>query len=378
MKQEQFSNQKQRMKQQILNLEDLGFNSTLAQYQEEEKYKNFGIGRVISEHKGRYIVKTDKGELDAQLLGSLRFSATSKADFPAVGDWLAISEYDENKAMIHSIYPRKSVIARTDIGIGGERQIIATNIDCGLLVQAVDRDFSINRLERYLTICNAAKVQAIIVLTKIDLITKADLETKIEQISKRIKDVPIAAISNIEQEGIDNLKSLIQKGQTYCLLGSSGVGKSSLINNIAGKECMEVGEINYEVSRGKHTTTHRELIIMENGGIFIDNPGMRMVGMAEVGSGLETTFNLITSLAKTCKFNNCTHIHEEGCAIIEAIEQEALEYGAYENFLKMERENARFERRAAQKAQKALKAQKPKYTKKNRKQNNKDNWNHYN
>jgi len=275
-----------------MTLEDLGYDSELEKYRKELKLDSFEMGRVISEHKDRYVVKTKNTEYDAELIGNLRFTAESKYDLPAVGDWVAISEYDENKALIHAVYPRHSILERKAVGKLSETQIIATNIDFALIVQSVNRDFNINRLDRYLTICYASKIEPIVVLSKIDLIEKSELEHILEKINKRIKDILIIAISNQTQTGLDKIKSKLTKGKTYCLLGSSGVGKSTLINTLVGKELMITGEISDSIDRGKHITSHRELIVTENG-ILIDNPGMREVGIADSSSGLEKTFESI-------------------------------------------------------------------------------------
>ena len=324
-------------------LEDLGYTINLENYSVENKLTNFNVARVITVHKERYIVKNEAGDFEAELIGNLRFTATDKSDFPAVGDWVAISEYDTDKALIHHVYPRTSIIERQAIGTYGAKQIIATNIDVGFIVQAVNRDFNINRLERYVTICNASKVTPIIILTKIDLISETELESKLQNISERIKNVEIVPISNESNTGIDSIKSLIEKGKTYCLLGSSGVGKSTLINSISGKELMKTGAISDSIDRGKHITTHRELIVLENGGIIIDNPGMREVGVTDVADGLEMTFEGITELSNSCRFSDCTHVHEKGCAILDALDNDQLDAESYDNFSRMEREKTFFE-----------------------------------
>ena len=335
-----------------MTLEDLGYNSSFENYRKEHNLDSFKVGRVISEHKERYIVKTGNTEFDSELIGNLRFDAKSRSDFPAVGDWVAISEYDEDKALIHSIYPRNSIIERQAVGKFGEKQIIATNIDYGLIVQAVDRDFNINRLERYLTICNASKVKPIIILSKIDLINESKLKTILDKISERIKNVPIITISNQTHFGYNELIAIIKKGETYCLLGSSGVGKSTLLNNISGKELMKTDSISLSTSKGRHITSHRELIILENGGILIDNPGMREVGIADTTSGLEVTFETIVKLSQECKFKNCTHIHENGCAILKAVEKGEIDKDSYENYLKMEKEKMHFDSSIVEKRKK--------------------------
>lgn len=323
-------------------LKDLGYYKELGEYRKEHNLVSFGLGRIISEHKDRYTVKTDTNEFDAELLGNLRFTAQNRTDLPAVGDWVSISEYDENKALIHAVFPRKTVIERKAVGSLGQAQIIATNVDFGLIVQSVNRDFSINRLERYLTICNASKIEPIIVLSKVDLIEKQELEEILTQVKERIKNIPLIAISNQSQLGIDQLKSKLVKGYTYCLLGSSGVGKSTLINTLTGINYMETGEISESIDRGKHITSHRELVVLENG-ILIDNPGMREVGITNVSDGLETTFDQISDLSQNCKFSDCTHTNEKGCAILEAVEKEELDADSYANFIKMEKERVHFE-----------------------------------
>lgn len=334
-----------------MTIEDLGYNQTLEEFRTEQNLDSFELGRVILEHKERYVVKTHQHEFDAELIGNLRFNAESRYDFPAVGDWVAFSEYDDGKALIHAIYPRKSVIERQAVGKSGQVQIIATNVDCGLIVQAVDRDFNLNRLERYLTICYASKVEPIIVLSKIDLISDSELENITNQINNRIKDATILTVSN-QTKGYSEVESLISKGKTYCLLGSSGVGKSTLLNNLSGEEQMKTGDISSSVNKGRHITSHRELIVLKNGGILIDNPGLREVGIADTTQGLETTFETIIDYAENCKFKDCTHTHEKGCAILEAVENGDIDKGFYSNYLKMEKEKEHFESDAIERKKK--------------------------
>jgi len=333
----------------ITKLEDLGYYEGLDVFRLENNLNSFEIGRVIAEHKERFIVKTLKGEFEAEITGHMRFTAKSREDFPAVGDWVALTTYESDFAIIHKILPRFSVIKRQAVGQFGEIQIIATNIDYAFLVQAVDRDFNINRLERYLTICNSSKVSPVIVLSKIDLIDEQRISEIFEQIKVRIKNVPVIAISNESQDGYDKIKSIIEKGKTYCMLGSSGVGKSTLINNLSGKALMLTDAISLSTNKGKHVTSHRELIILENGGILVDNPGMREVGIADSTSGLEITFDLIFSLSQNCKFIDCTHTNEIGCSVIEAVEKGEIDKASYDNYLKMEREKAHFEATVAEK-----------------------------
>ncbi|MFC2098015.1 ribosome small subunit-dependent GTPase A [Bacteroidota bacterium] len=335
-----------------MTLEDLGYNVDLENYRKDQNLDSFGVGRVISEHKERYIVKTTENEYDAEIIGNLRFSANKRSDFPAVGDWVAISEYDENRVLIHSVFPRNSIIERQAVGRQGEKQIIATNIDFVFIVQAVDRDFNINRIERYLILCNTSRVKPIIILNKIDLISDSELKELISEVQERVKHVPIVAISNETQKGFDEINKLILKGKTYCLLGSSGVGKSTLLNKLSCKFLMKTNAISISTNKGRHVTSHRELIVLENGGILIDNPGMREVGITDSTSGIEMTFDEITELSKICKFKDCTHTDEICCAVLEAVESGKMNKTSYENYLKMEREKEHFVSTVAEKRKK--------------------------
>ncbi len=332
-----------------MTLEELGYSDKI---KIDIVPEGFEIGRIIAEHKERYIVRTQKGDLDAEITGNLRFSAESREDFPAVGDWVALTIYDDNFSVIHKIFPRYSVISRRAAGKYGEIQVIAANIDFAFIVQAIDRDFSVNRLERYLTICNQSKVTPVIILTKIDLIDAQRISEILSAVSSRIKNVKIIAISNESFDGFDDVKKVIQKGKTYCFLGSSGVGKSTMINNLSGKNLMRTDEISSAADRGRHITTHRELIVLDGGGILIDNPGMREVGITDAADGLETTFNEIAVLSEKCRFKDCTHTSETGCAVIAAVNAGELDKESYENYLKMEKEKSFFESSALERRQK--------------------------
>lgn len=335
-----------------MTLEELGYNKDLEVLRKDENLDSFDVGRVISEHKERYIVKTAEDEYEAEIVGNLRFSAQHRTDFPAVGDWVAITEYEKNKVLIHSVFPRRTLLERQAVGKLGEKQIIASNIDFAFVVQAVDQDYNINRLERYLTLCNAASVKPIVILNKIDLINDVELEGLISNIQERVKQVPIIALSNKTQEGIEGLKETIIKGKTYCLLGSSGVGKSTLVNAISGKQVMKTNTISESTNKGRHVTSHRELLVLENGGIIIDNPGMREVGLTDSSEGLEITFEAIVQLSNDCKFQDCTHTTEIDCAILAALENGVIDENSYENYQKMVREKAHFESTVAEKRKK--------------------------
>ena len=335
-----------------MNLQDLGFTKSLEEFRQTNSLDSFIVGRIASEHKERYIIKTEIGEFEGEVLGNLRFTATSRADFPVVGDWVNCSEYDEGRVLIHSILPRKTLLERKSSANKGEKQPIAANIDSAFIVTSVDRDFSINRIERYLTICYNSKVDPLIIVTKTDLVSDTELEPVLSSLKERMDQVPVIAISNISGDGIDTIRDLIKKGHTYCLLGSSGVGKSTLLNKLAGRELMKTGEISQTADRGKHVTSHRELYVLESGGIIIDNPGMRELGIADSGSGLDITFENILDIASACKYADCTHVSEEGCAVIKAVEDGIVDRELYENYLRLEREKDHYESTVAERRQK--------------------------
>ncbi len=335
-----------------MTLQDLGYNNYLTKLRLDNNLEDFEIGRVIAEHKERYIVSNEKGEFEAEITGNLRFSAKSRKDFPAVGDWVSLINHEPNFAIIHSILPRFSNLSRQAVNKFGELQIIASNIDYGLIVQSVNRDFNINRLERYLTLCYTSKIEPIIVITKTDLTDEQNLNDLLNKIKVRVESVPLIHVSNETKTGIDKLKKLLYKGKTYCLLGSSGVGKSSLINNLIGGSRMKTADISESIDRGKHVTTHRELIPMINGAILIDNPGMREVGITDSTLGIESTFEKIYDLAQSCKFSDCTHTSESNCAVQLAINNGQIEKSHFENFLKMEREKEHYESTVAEKRRK--------------------------
>ena len=335
-----------------MELVNLGWPRSLDEYLElHPLLVDWQVGRIITEHKERYLVRTTSEVVEAVITGQLHYNAKSREDFPAVGDWVALSIHDQ-LGIIHQVLPRHSLLKRQAAGHYGEAQVIAANIDFAFIVQAAGHDYNLNRLERYLTICYNAKIQPLIIFTKIDLLSAAELNTQVEQIKHRLKDVPIFPLSNFTKEGLEKLRQQIQAGKTYCFIGSSGVGKSSLINNLAGTELMSTAEVSTSTAKGKHQTTHRELILLNEGGLLIDNPGMREVGLTESAEGLEKTFDVITQLAEACKYQNCTHVLEAGCAVMEAIEAGQLEQAVYENYLKLYREQAYFETTTQQRRQK--------------------------
>jgi ribosome biogenesis GTPase len=335
-----------------MNLRDLGLTNKLSAYIKAQISAEFTIGRVTQEHRERYIVSTGDKEYEAEITGNLRFTANSRADYPAVGDWVTITTYDPNFALIHKILPRKSLLERQAVGKAGEKQIISANVDYAFIMQSIDNNFNINRLERYLSICNYSDIEPILVISKIDLSNEGDILKTLRDLETREKKIKYILLSNVTLNGLDQILQFIQKGKTYCIVGSSGVGKSTLINNLFKKNVLKTKEISESTNKGKHTTEHRELFIIDNGGIVIDTPGMRELGMTDNIEGIKTTFRDIVDLTLKCKFPDCKHVNEKGCAIIEALQNGTIDRDSLDNYRKMLREQDRFQTSVAEKRKK--------------------------
>lgn len=320
---------------------------------------NHIIGRVAKQHKDRYAVllggisecRPDNSIFDAEITGNLRFSANSKADFPVVGDWVEMTEFDD-LFIIHRIVPRTSLLQRQAVQSTAEAQPIASNIDVSFIMQAVDRDFNLNRLDRYVSISYAGEIEPVILLNKIDLIDKEELAEKIQAVQQRFPSVLVFSISVNQNIGIEELKTTLKSPKTYCLIGSSGVGKSSLLNVLLEKTQMETGDISDSHHKGKHTTSHRELTVLTNGSVFIDTPGMRELGVVDEGGGLERTFEQIYQLAESCRYNDCQHNNEPGCAVRQAIKEGELDRSLLKSFRKLNRETENFSASKAERRKK--------------------------
>ncbi len=326
----------------------MGWDEFFEANKNKPELADFSVARVIAEYKGGYKVKNDKGEFLAKITGKQIFNAKSREDYPAVGDWVAINELDNNQALIQAVLPRKSIIKRRfgDRNKAGEKsyvQVIATNIDVAFIVQSVGRDYNINRFERYLAIIEDGSIKPVIILNKIDLINVEELAFKLAEIKSRLGDVDVIATSALNDKGLIKLKNYIEKGKTYCFLGSSGVGKSSLINKLLGKDNIKTGDISSYSDRGKHITTVREMYILDSGGIVIDNPGIREVGMADAGAGINNLYNEINNLAKNCRYSDCEHVQEPGCAVLAALEDGKLVKDRYANYINLKKETEYFE-----------------------------------
>ena len=335
-----------------MTLTDLGFNQVLESFIRDNNLSDYTTGRVTQEHRERYIVSTGDNEYEAEITGNLRFSASSRADFPAVGDWVTMTVYDSDLAIIHRILPRISVLERQAVGKSGEIQIISANIDIALIVQSINNNFNINRLERYISICYSSRIEPVLVISKIDLVTESILNDAISKLEARDKKIKYILLSNLTRQGLDQILEFLQKGKTYCVVGSSGVGKSTLINNLLKKNILKTGNISNSTNKGRHISDHRELFVLENGAIIIDTPGMRELGMTDNIEGINTVFEEIYNLSLKCKFSDCKHINETDCAVLKAIGEGIIDRASLENFQRLQREQQRFQTTVAEKRRK--------------------------
>jgi len=328
-----------------MNLRELGWNRSFDQQFEQFRNQALVPGRIAQEHKYKYIVYSEHGELKAEVSGRFRHRARSRSEFPAVGDWIALSARpDEGRATIHALLPRKSSFSRRAVLSGGmpdsggktEEQVLAANVDTVFLVSGLDREFNLRRIERYLTVAWDSGATPITVLNKADVCP--DVKGRIKQVESIALGVAVHAVSAEENEGLDVLYQYLSNDRTVAFLGSSGVGKSTIINSLLGTDRLKVDAVREYDNKGRHTTSYRQMILLPNGGIVIDTPGMREIQIWGDEQGLRKTFEDIEELATQCRFRDCRHQSEPGCAIRQAIEDGTVDTGRFRNYLKQKRE----------------------------------------
>ncbi|WP_373500080.1 ribosome small subunit-dependent GTPase A [Desulfococcus sp.] len=321
-----------------MNLRDLGFDEWFEAHSAEFRQEGCGFARISAVDRGSYLIKNESREVPAELTGKLAYQIGSTVDLPCVGDWVTANYYNNGTAaIIHRVFPRKTFLRRKTAGENVDYQMIAANIDTAYIVQSCHVDFNPRRLDRYLVMAADGHVEPIAILTKTDLISRDELDQKIAIISAVIK-AKVIALSNITGIGFDAFQHTLSPGKTYCLLGSSGVGKTTILNRLIGRETFATKAVSL-TGEGTHTTSRRQLIVLSGGAMLIDTPGMRELGIVGAGDGVEMGFEAFVALSANCRYANCTHEHEPGCAVRAAIENGELSGDRYSSYIKLKKES---------------------------------------
>lgn len=321
-----------------MKLNELGLDQCVKDHSIELIEPEQGIARVTVVNRGQFTIRNEHGEIPAKATGKFMYDIKSVMDMPCVGDWVFVEYHDSySSASIHRMLPRKSFLRRKAAGDSIEFQMIAANVDAAFIVQSCHYDFNVSRLERYLVMANEGSVKPLIILTKTDLVSARELEQLISEIRDVGIHAPLIAISNVTGDGLNEVKEAMGPGKTYCIVGSSGVGKSTLINKLTGHDTLKTGVVS-DSGEGKHTTVRRQLFVLEKGAMLIDTPGMREVGILHASEGLDENFDDIEELSLSCRFSNCSHTSEPSCAILKAIEGGTMLQQHYEDYLKLKKE----------------------------------------
>ncbi|MEZ4526089.1 MAG: ribosome small subunit-dependent GTPase A [Desulfobacterales bacterium] len=323
-----------------MNLDKLGFDKWFSDRTDSPKSADYEIARVTAVNKDSFLIRNRENDVFAELSGKMLFNADSPADFPTVGDWVYAKFYDnESFAVIHEIIPRKSLLKRKTAGRKTEYQLIGANIDTAFIIQSFGSDYNLRRLERYLVMVNEGNIQPVVLLSKSDLLAEHERNGKIAEIQMLMPDIQVVEFSNINHCGVNRIKDMLIPGKTFCLLGSSGVGKTTLLNNLTDDQVFETNLVRAN-GKGRHTTTRRHLISLNNDAMIIDTPGMRELGNIEILTGINETFNEIAELSAQCLYSNCSHTNENGCAILRAVKEGIISEERYRNFVRMNKETA--------------------------------------
>lgn len=331
-----------------MTLEELGWNSNFEKAYEPYRSKGWAPARLIRETPINYGAFLEGGEeIDVVLSGHVWHEAACDADLPAVGDWVVVDVGDENTdSVIRATLPRQSCFARKMPGNAAQAQVIGANVDIVAVVTDAGPDFNLRRMERYFTLIQRSGSKAVVLVNKSDLFSKEENDQAAREISELWDAADVYVTSAVKGEGLKVLKKYLKEGVTMCVVGSSGVGKSTLVNQLYGEEWQWTGEVNEATGKGRHTTTSRELVPLPDGGMLIDNPGMREIQMWTDEATLRESFTDVEAIAAECKFSDCSHQKDAGCAIREAVEKGELDQARYESFLNLEDEVAKLKKRA--------------------------------
>lgn len=325
-----------------MNLYELGFDKWFEAHAAELLLENRGIARISAVDRGSYLIRSETGEVPAAPTGALSYQIESPADLPCVGDWVWVQYYDnDTAAVIHGVFPRKTFLRRKTAGANVDFQMIAANIDAAFIVQACHFDFNPNRLDRYLVMAADGGVEPIVMLTKIDLISQDELMQKVAIINSAYKG-RVLAVSSLTGSGFDEFQQTLCPRRTYCLLGSSGVGKTTLINRLIGRETFDTRPVS-DTGEGTHTTSRRQIIVLRQGAMLIDTPGMRELGLVGADDGMNAGFEDIVRLSAKCRYADCSHGHEPGCAVRAAVDRGELSKDRHLNYLKLRKESEYYE-----------------------------------